>query len=132
MLKKEYHKSFLQLAYNSIIVDGVIADEELNIFDNLKSEVQLNEYIPGEIPSSDVLNDLKNITLKEKKIILIELLGILLCDDIFADKEKDFLNVIAKEWNLSEALIEEAVEWVNNFNTIINYGYSLITNEKVK
>lgn len=132
MLNKKYHKLFLQLAYNSLLVDGIVAEEEIQIFENLKTEVKLNNFEPKEVDSFTLITKLKESDLQDKKIMIIEVLGILLCDDDFAEKEQELIKLIGKVWEISAKFIEETIEWVNNFNTIINYGHSMVTNSKVK
>ncbi len=127
MLSKQEQTDFLELAFYAIGVDGIHTQEEQDVFDSYTYECQLLDYkISKQKDIKTVINNLRSSPQRVKKIVLIELLGILLADNKFCDNEQKFIKDLAKEFDIQELEFGNIYKWVQAMNKIVQYGYELI------
>lgn len=93
---------FVKLANMLIRIDGVITENEKNIINAYKQEIQLEEvfYDVNETVESIVkkISDDKVV----RNIIVFELLGIAYSDANYSVEEKDFITKICKQLGIDE------------------------------
>lgn len=127
LLKEEEQKDFLELAYHLMGVDGAYQDEEASVFESYKHECSLQEYIISkQTDLESLIANLQNTSSKTKKIILIELFGILLADGEVHENEKTFINHLASEFEVSSEELEKINKWVLAMDHIVKLGYTII------
>jgi len=127
MLSKQEQMDFLELAFYSMGVDGTHKAEEQEVFESYKYECQsVNYQIFKQEDIQIVINELKHSSQRVKKIILLELFGILLADNEACESEQKFIKELANEFNIQEAELANIHKWVLAMNKIVQYGYELI------
>ena len=92
-LKDENKKKFLQLCVLASQVDGIFSDEEYNVIYAYCGEMQLNKMIPKvEKTSDEILAELRvSTSYIEKKIIIMELIGVFYSDRNINNLEHEYL-----------------------------------------
>ena len=118
--------NFLELAYKAMAADGNIAEEEKEIFSSYAYECENPEFEPSDKKLDKIILELDSSTKKKKRIILIELLGILLADDEYNEDEESFVLKLTEAWNFSEAQYRRIKRWACDFKDIFEDGYRLI------
>jgi hypothetical protein len=101
LLNKEERESFLELARFSIGLNGESKEEEEEVLSGFKHECQMADYVAHRQESIDkIILSLKGSTKKIKKIILIELFGILLADGEVCENEAKFIDSLAESFDI--------------------------------
>jgi len=127
MLSNEEQLNFLEVAYFSMGVNGTHKDEEQEMFNSYKFECQQVDYkVHKQENIEDVINQLKTAEKNIKKIIIIELFGILFSDDDFCEAESSFMDSLASSFSIEEYELSRIQRWVEAFNDIVQEGYELI------
>jgi len=128
LLNKQEQEYFLELARYSISLNGEDKPEEEEILKSYKFECQLVEYTAHKQDDiKKVIFELKGSTKKIKKIILIELFGILLADGEVCDEEANFIDMLSAEFRVKEYEVARIQRWVEAMNDIFQEGYELIS-----
>lgn len=127
-LNERERKNFLELAYYVMKVDGTIDPKELNIFNNFRAEMFLSEdsYAIKNKELKTIITELNASRKSIKKIILIELMGIVLSNDEYHEKEADVIEEIKKAWNLRDYEVKKTKRWVEDFNDMLKEAYMFI------
>ena len=76
-----------------------------------------------------VIKVLAKSSAKSRKILLIELFGILLADGSVCDAEAAFMDRLAIAFNFEDYQVRKIHRWVEAMNDIVEEGYSLINKE---
>jgi len=127
LLEENEKKDFLELAYHLMGVDGTHQDEEVAIFESYKHECSLHEYIISKQNNlENVINCFKTTSLKTRKIILIELFGIVLADGEVHENEETFITHLATSFNITDEELEKMNKWVLTMDHIVKLGYTII------
>ncbi len=127
-LNKKERENFLELANYVIKVDGEVSAVETNIFENYVAEMKLykEEYKLKNKDIDEVIKEFNASTKKKKKIVLIELFGIILCNNDYHEEEKKLVEKIQKEWNFRDYEINKCKRWVEDFNDLLEEAYIFI------
>ncbi|WP_373002032.1 TerB family tellurite resistance protein [Sulfurimonas sp.] len=128
LLNKQEQEDFLELARYSMGLNGEHKAEEEAILTNYKYECQLVEYIAHRQEDiKKIILTLKGSTKKVKKIILVELFGILLADGEVCEEEAKFVDILAEGFRIKEYEVDRIQRWVEAMNDIVQEGYELIS-----
>lgn len=128
LLHKDEQKSFLELARYSMGLNGEYKAEEEEMLLSYKHECQLVEYMANRQDEIEqIISSLKASTIQVKKIILVELLGIMLADGEVCDNESKFLYKLSEELDVSEYEVKRIRRWVEAMNDIVQEGYELVS-----
>lgn len=128
LLNIEEQKNFLELATFAMDLDGVRKDEEETIISEFKNECGLLDYVVNKQNEIDkVIITLKASTKKIKKVIILELVGILSSDGNLTEEELKFLDRLSQEYNIREYEIKRIIRWVEAMNDIVKEGYEIIS-----
>ncbi|WP_375724114.1 hypothetical protein LXN10_01045 [Arcobacter sp. KX21116] len=128
LLNKDEQKDFLELARYSMGLNGEYKEEEEEVLLGYKNECQLVDYTAFR--QDEIKNIIKNLiasSKKVKKIIIVELFGILLADGEVCDKESEFINMLSNEFRVKEYEVSRIRRWVEAMNDIVQEGYELIS-----
>ena len=94
---------FIELAILLSNADGIISDEERELFENFGEE--MNRKLDLDFESArdveNILADSKDFSQYSKRIIFFELMGLALCDEL-DDKEKSLIKKLADSYSISE------------------------------
>lgn len=127
LLKEEEQKYFLELAYHLMGIDGMYQDEEVAVFESYKHECSLEEYMTSKQNDLEsVIANLKNNSSKTKKIILIELFGILLADGKVHENETAFIKHLATSFGITNEELEKMNKLTLAMDHIVKLGYMII------
>lgn len=123
-------KNFLELAYFTMLSDGVIAEEEQVMFNRFRVELQLSEkdYAIQEKSISTILNEFNASKKRVKKIVMFELWGIMLANHNLDEKQQELVEKIKNEWNLRDFEVNRMKRWVEDFNELIIEAYGFMEN----
>ncbi|MEA2019705.1 MAG: hypothetical protein U9N59_14790 [Campylobacterota bacterium] len=128
LLEKQEQKDFLELARYSMGLNGEHKEEEEEMLTSYKFECQLVEYTAHRQEDiTKIIHSLKGSVKKIKKIILVELFGILLADGEVCDEEAKFIDMLSSEFRIKEYEVARIQRWVEAMNDIFQEGYELIS-----
>ncbi|MEA2029619.1 MAG: TerB family tellurite resistance protein [Campylobacterota bacterium] len=128
LLEKQEQKDFLELARYSMGLNGEHKEEEEEMLLSYKYECQLVEYTAQRQEYiKKIISTLRGSTKKVKKIILVELFGILLADGEVCEEEAKFVDMLSSEFNIKEYEVARIQRWVEAMNDIVQEGYELIS-----
>mgnify|MGYP001162298388 CR=1 FL=1 len=120
-------KNFLELAYYSMGLNGEHKDVESLVFDSFVHECELPGYtLQKQDKIESIVKVLSKSSNKHKKILLIELYGILLADGEVCMSEADFMQDLAKAFGFDSAEVERLQSWVEEMNSLVEKGYELL------
>ncbi len=95
--------SFLNMAYSVIAADGKVTEEEKNMLDQYKLELNVKE-LPKmkEVDINKELDKFARLTDIVKREIFFELFSLTLIDNDFDDSERKIMNSIAKKLSVNK------------------------------
>ena len=112
-LTDDHKKLFLDAAIYLSMSDGNFALNEKNMIDQMCREMQIPARYEMELGGDALLSMFTGISSeRQKRIILVELGGIVLADQVYDAKEKEMLCVIARSLGYPESVADEAVALV--------------------
>ena len=117
---------FLSLAYYISTVDSSYENVQKTLIVKYLQEMNISD-IEFKINEFSLVECVKKVTNKEyKKIILIELLGIINNDNIITSIEKDMIDTIVDTWNINSSLVVVYSEWSKNLLSLYVQGEALL------
>jgi uncharacterized tellurite resistance protein B-like protein len=127
LLNKQEQENFLELARYSMGLNGEHKKEEEEMLTSYKYECQMIDYKAyRQDDIQKIINSLRASTKKIKKVILIELFGILLADGEVCENESKFIYSLAEQFNIKEYEVNRIQRWVEAMNDIVQEGYELL------
>lgn len=110
---------FIELAIKAAESNGVVLLEEKNMLKAFAIEMEISPIYHTERETEDIIDEIVRISSeKELKVILFEILGIIVSDNVFDEKEKMFVKHVVEKCNLDTVLIDEMVELLNRYASI--------------
>jgi hypothetical protein len=123
-------KNFLELAKFSMGVNGEHKAEEQDIYHSFLQECGLVDYqLLKQDKIESVIKVLARSSAKAKRIILLELFGILLADGEICSEEADFIQQLTSSLEIDEFEAKRIQRWVIAMNDMVSEGFSLINKE---
>lgn len=123
-------KNFLELAKYAMGLNGEHKEEEQEIYSSFVHECELHEYqTEKQEKIESVIKVLSKAPDKTKRIVMVELFGILLADDEVCDAEQVFIDKLATSFEFGRYEIKRFHRWVEAMNDLVAEGYSLIFKE---
>ncbi|QQX81374.1 TerB family tellurite resistance protein [Shewanella sp. KX20019] len=120
-------KNFLEITKYAMGLNGEYKEEELEVFTSFIYECGLSSYdLQKQDNIDNVIKVLAKSATKMKRIILIELFGILLADGNICDKEEAFMTKLANAFDVESYEYKRYQRWVEAMNDIVSEGYNLI------
>lgn len=105
VMNMEEKEKFLELVYKIANVDGEYAEEEQEIIDSYKNELEINE-LHDTCDIDGLISYFSGKETRLKKIVLFEIIGLVYADDRIVKEEKDILNKITATFGMSDEIIE--------------------------
>jgi len=102
-LSKKEALAFVSLIENLAKVDAVYSDCEKELIDAYLEELSLKAEGREVLTFEAAVNELNDSTSRIKNIVYFELVGVALVDGQYEDKELEFLNNLAAQFNISKA-----------------------------
>lgn len=102
-IPKDLVNSFLNLAYTIMSTDKKITDDEMQVFNLYKIELNLEE-LPEcmKVDFETELNKFKDLPKVIKKEVFFELLSLALADSNYDDSEKKLIDMAAKKLSVTK------------------------------
>lgn len=128
LLGKEEKDSFLRLAYEVALIDGDYGVEEQQMIDVYCNEMQISSSSLDKEASISTIIDFiaKESDIKNKKIMIFEIIGLAMSDSNYDNKEKEFIYELINKFTLEEDfgvkcedIISEYISFQNKINSII-------------
>lgn len=121
-------KNFLILAKHAMGLNGELKDEELEIYTSFQHECDLSDYDPevNEKGLREAITSLSGRDMTIRKVVMIELLGIMLADGEICESEQEFVNQLSVSFDLEGYQIKRMERWVAGMNDIVEEGYRIV------
>ena len=104
-------QTFISLAFNGANINGIVAEEELQMIEEYCKEMDIVLFDSANIKSIDEVIAIFSISDDEiKKIVLLELLGLMYADGDFDDVEKEFVIKVANGIGVSDEKVSAIQE----------------------
>jgi len=100
-LEKEDRKFFLELANYIVKVDGNIAEKEVMMLNLFRKEGELIDYNFSNLELDEIINYFKDKAMAIKKSVFFEATSIILVDEEIHIREKETLDKLKMELNLT-------------------------------
>lgn len=106
-LKEENKELFLKVCVHASLSNGVFANKEKEMISEYCREMNISENVPecGETFDATLEELSEKATNEEKKIIMLEILGLVKSDGVYDEKEKKFMNDLAKGIKVQEIVL---------------------------
>ena len=127
-LENKNKRLFLKVCVLASLSDGVFAKEEREMITAYCKEMNVPEEVPD---CPETMNDLleeiaQNTSEKEKKIIVLEILGLLRSDGIFEDMEKTFVDTLAEKLDVPYYVFDQINSLLKVYTAVYQELYSTI------
>ena len=115
-LEEKEKIGFLELAYGIANSDNDFSQVEIDMLLLFREEMLISEekYQIQKLNLKDSMNMFKESSINNKKIVVLEMLGIVLADEIIAIEEEDILNKMIVKLNLDSDFLEKSKKTVLN------------------
>lgn len=126
-LNSNDRKDFLELAFYAMGVNGEHKENEQSVYQAFVHECEFEQYDPQhQSEVTKVITKLSKKSNKIKRIVVIELLGILLADGEICEAENEFLSLLATKFDMETYEIKKIKRWVENMNDLVAEGYRML------
>ena len=120
-------KTFLELAYSVMALNGSHKEQEKAIFESFTHECGMPSYQLKQQDDIDaVIKVLTRSEMKNRRIVIVELFGIVLADGEYCENEAAFMLKLASSFGIEEFELKRLQRWVEAMNDLVHEGFSLI------
>ncbi|MGV3220044.1 hypothetical protein ACEE95_10305 [Clostridium baratii] len=121
-LRSNNKELFLQLSIHAALSNNIIEDTQKDVLNLYCEEIGINNYeLEVKMDLDEILEKINtDTTYREKKIIILEIMALIMSDSVYDLDEKKFMEDIIKKLDISDEVLEEAINLVNKFNLIFN------------
>ncbi|OGV64595.1 MAG: hypothetical protein A3K19_29660 [Lentisphaerae bacterium RIFOXYB12_FULL_65_16] len=119
-------KGFLELASRAISADGKCTPLEEEILASYRYECGMPEFVVSIRPLEAIIEELRPAPRRTHRVVILELMGMLLADKDFADKERQFMQRLADTWQVDPSEYRRLTRWAKDFLDIVTDGYRLV------
>lgn len=100
-------EAFLSLSYHAAMSNGVLDDSEMSMIQEYCKEMDFTPFVVENVISMEtVIEIVKEAEETSKKIIVLELMGLMYADGGFDEEERKFMNSLIEKINGSEELLQ--------------------------
>ena len=119
-LKEESKENFLKLCLAAAQANNVIEKEEEQLMYAYCKELGIKEQIPsGDIDVESVLSELKEKTnIIEKRVISLEILGLMYSDGEYDSSEKEFVDELVNKFEITKDELEKIDKLLNEYSEV--------------
>ena len=121
-LKKDESIAFLELVNQVANVDEVFAKEERELIEDYKEELKLPDYEIQNMSYEEIMKVLSKATVRTKRIIYFEVLGLALIDGEYEAREVEFLEKIEGDLGIERAWIIAIANYFFIFTEVYNFS----------
>lgn len=119
-LKEESKENFSKLCLAAAQANNVIEKEEEQLMYAYCKELGIKEQIPsGDINVESVLSELKEKTnIIEKRVISLEILGLMYSDGEYDSSEKEFVDELVNKFEITKDELEKIDKLLNEYSEV--------------
>lgn len=119
-LDQEKKELFFQLSIHAARSNNIFADEQKAMINEYCVEMGFtNKELETTMALDEVLERIKETSDEQEiRVIVFEILGLLLSDKRYDDLEKAFVDNLKSTFNLSEEVITEMINLLNEFDRV--------------
>lgn len=115
-LKSKEKELFLDLCIHAANANQVFAEDEKEMIQSYCAEMQIAPPDSYEKSVEETVREVNSISdMKSKKIIVLELLGLVLVDKEYDIKEKEFIYQVSDEIGIGRDTLEEITEKLKEY-----------------
>ena len=125
-LNNKQKKLFIELAIKAAESNGIVPIEQKNMLKSFALEMNIEPQYTSNSDVELIISELKSIsTEKELRVILFEILGIIVSDSVFDEKERAFVNHWVEMCDFDKSNVDKMVEllqkYSNLYTEIVNF-----------
>jgi len=110
-LNKNERELFLQACLHISCADGDFSFDEKKVIQQLCQEMEIPVSYERTISFENIIEEIsEKSTLRNKKIFIFELAGVVMADDVCTESELDMMNKIALQIGLTKEFVDEAID----------------------
>lgn len=119
-LSEKEKDAFVSLSIHVSNSDGIFADEERIMIQEYCREMGISFFDANNAKTMDEIVEIFSASEDRiKKIVLLEVLGLVYCDGLFDEKEKTFIKEYASKIGLSDEQVELQVSVIKEYFGVI-------------
>lgn len=120
LLSDKEKRDFLELAIYAAKANGIMEEAEKITIEAYCKEMELDQYSLDGLNSLDnVLDSLSKSSLENKKIVLMEIIGMCFCDGTIDLSEEAFSRKVAQKLEIDEKLYDTFIKDIGEYTTIL-------------
>jgi tellurite resistance protein len=106
-LSEKEKEAFISLSVHVSNSNGIFADEEKVMIQEYSKEMEIPEFDTNEAKSIDeIINVFKSSELHIKKVIMLEVLGLVYSDGFYDAEEENFIKKFSNDIGLADEIVE--------------------------
>lgn len=110
---------FVELAIKAAESNGIVLLEEKNMLKAFAMEMGIRPVYKTERKTEEIIEEIIKISSeRDLKIIVFEILGIIISDNDFDEKEKAFVNHLVERCNLDTGLIDKMIVLLGKYAAV--------------
>lgn len=123
-LNKKEGNAFINLVKNLAVIDQNFGNEEANLIKEYIDEIGLCSKCIETLNKEEALKILSESSNRIKNIVYFEILGLALVDGDFSEKEVEFVDSLAKYFEIKEEKVKEFLAFFRDVNFMYEVTYS--------
>lgn len=125
-LNQDDKSKFMEFIYLVANCDDDFVDEEKEIVNNYQIELGLNKIPSTGISLDDIIDYFSSRDDAIKKILLFELYGLILSDNVISDGEKNIIKKIDNKFGLNKEKMKEIKSLVSKLQDVYDEIYDAL------
>lgn len=119
-LNSDEQETFLSLSVHAAKVNGVVEDEEKDMIKEYCREMGISFFDAEDVqPLEKVMEIYSASEMQNRKIVLLEILGLVYADGTYDEKEQDFVRDLAQKLNIDPETVEKQTELITKYLELI-------------
>lgn len=125
VMNREEREKFLELIYKVANIEGEYAEEEKELIDSYKNELELTEILDtGNIEG--LIEYFSSKTTEMKKIILFEVIGLINVDDKIVKEEEDIFKKLVESFGVDNESVEKIEMVAKKLQQVYDEVYDIL------
>ena len=126
MLNDKERKNFLELAHIAMNLSDDDKKIEAAVVHSFQREMELDDYEIKNKSLDELVMAFNSSVKKVKRVVIIELAGVLDADEEIDKKEEKWINKLGVDLGFRDAELRKLIRWTQDFNDLLQEGYSYI------
>ena len=116
-LSEKEKEAFISLSVHVSNSNGIFADEEKVMIQEYSKEMEIPEFDTNEAKSIDeIINVFKSSELHFKKVIMLEVLGLVYSDGFYDAEEENFIKKFSDDIGLADEIVESLTVAIKKYS----------------